>query len=64
MGENIHIFSNKKFEVLILEKIHITGSSLIKVSMVNILELWKELTRFARSKPLQTCWTGVMFGHL
>ena len=27
------------------------------------LERCNELTRFARSKSLQKCWTGVTFGH-
>ena len=54
IGQNISIFSNKTFLVLILEKIHITESNFGKY-----LEPQKELTRFAGSKPLQKCRTGV-----
>ena len=44
IGENIIIFSNKTFYVLIFEKIHITESNFCKK-----LEPQKELTRFAWS---------------
>ena len=36
----------------------------LNLSLGKYLELRKELTRFAWSKPLGKCWTGVTFGHL
>ena len=51
-------FQTKRFQCP-FEKIHSTEYNLGKY-----LETRKELTRYAWSKPLQKCWTGVTFGHL
>ena len=50
IGENIIIFSNKTFKVVIYEKIHITYSYFIECLVL----IWKHgmNKRFAQSKPL------------
>ena len=59
-GEHIIIFSNKTFYVPIFRKY--TLLNLILSNFGKYLEPRKECTRFAWSKPVQKCWTGVIFG--
>ena len=55
--------SNKTFQVLIFENVHIIKSCIIKF-LVNIWNHGKNLQDLSSQKPLLKRWTAVTFGHL
>ena len=66
MGENIIIFSNKIFQVLIFEKIaHYWTSFFLVKYLIGNMEITYRPTRFVYvvNTPAK-CWTGVTFGYL
>ena len=61
IGKNIIIFLKQNFSSGHIRK---NTHQALNLIFGKYLEPRKELARFARSKPLQKCWTGVTFGHL